>query len=188
MPVFLATSLRSLRSISNPALAPWSPSTGPSFYAALERFLRYGPVGAKKCNIDEEDEPAEYRRNMEEFEGRGMLIDTLVLGFQSAELELAFPPEGVTYEHWRSRHWGGDRRGQSETSQTSSSDTMHPEWLCQYLRDWIGGHPHMSYHTSEYRQPLYEHIGAIRMLVDGQLYCEYDIAALASSPTVYRSR
>lgn len=148
-----------------------------SFYAALERFLRYGPVGDKKCNTDEEDEPVEYRRNMEEFEGCGMLIDTLVLDFQSAELELAFPPEDVTYEHWRSRHWGGDYRDQSETSQTLSSYTTRPEWLCQYLQDWIGGLLHMSYHTSEYGQPLYEHIGAIRMLVDGQLRCEFDLAA-----------
>ncbi|GAQ09777.1 hypothetical protein ALT_7098 [Aspergillus lentulus] len=146
-----------------------------SFYAALERFLRYGPVGEKRRK--EEDESSEYRRTTQEFEDRGMLIDTLVLDFQSAELELAFPPEDVTYKHWSARHWGLDRRDQSEISETLSSYTTRPEWLCEYLQGWIGGLLHMSYHTSQYGQPLYEHIGTIRMLVDGQLHHEFDLAA-----------
>lgn len=35
----------------------------------------------------------------------------------------------------------------------------------------------MNYYTSAYGKPLYEHIGTIRMLVDGQLQCEFDLAA-----------
>jgi hypothetical protein len=146
-----------------------------SFYAALERFLRYGPVGEKKRK--EEDESSEYRRTKQEFEDRGMLIDTLVLDFQSAELELAFPPEDVTYKHWWRRHWGRDRGDQSEISETLSSYTTRPEWLCEYLQGWICGLLHMSYHTSKFGQPIYEHIGTIRMLVDGQLHYEFDLAA-----------
>ncbi|RLL95785.1 hypothetical protein CFD26_103904 [Aspergillus turcosus] len=146
-----------------------------SFYAALERFLRYGPVGEKRRK--EEDESSEYRRPTQEFEDRGMLIDTLVLDFQSAELELAFPPEDVTYKHWWGRHWGRDWRDQSEISETLSSYTTRPEWLCEYLRVWIGGLLHMGYHTSAFGKPIYEHIGTIRMLVDGQLHYEFDLAA-----------
>ncbi|KAJ5703248.1 hypothetical protein N7488_010796 [Penicillium malachiteum] len=145
-----------------------------SFYAALERFLRYGPVGEKRHK--EEDESSDCRRNTEEFADRGILIDTLVLDFQSAEPELAFPPEAVTYKHWSWRHWGRDRRDQSETSEALSSYTTRPEWLCEYLQGWIGGLLHMSYHTSEFGQPLYEHIGTIRMLVDGKLHYEFDLA------------
>lgn len=146
-----------------------------SFYAALERFLRYGPVGEKRRK--EEDKSSDYCRNTQEFEDHGMLIDALVLDFQSAELELAFPPEDVTYKHWSGRHWGSDRRDQSEVSETLSSYTTRPEWLCEYLQGWIGDLLHMSWHYSKYGQPLYEHIGTIRMLVDGQLHYEFDLAA-----------
>lgn len=146
-----------------------------SFYAALERFLRYGPVGRK--GHKEEDVPPGPFRNTKEFADRGILVDTLVLDFQSAELELAFPPEAVTYRNWLMRHMGVDRGVPSETSRTLSSYTTRPEWLCEYLRGWISNILHMSYHTSAYGQPLYERIGTIRMLVDGQLHCEFDLAA-----------
>ncbi|KAJ5116344.1 hypothetical protein N7456_000692 [Penicillium angulare] len=145
-----------------------------SFYAALERFLRYGPVGKK--GHKEEVESSGYSRNMKEFADRGILVETLVLDFQSAELELAFPPEDVTYMDWWGRHWGRDRGDESERSETLSSYTTRPEWLCKYMSYWIRDLLHMSYHTSEYGKPLYEHIGIIRMLVDGQLHCEFDLA------------
>lgn len=150
-----------------------------SFYAALERFLRYGPVGLKKRK--EESKPSEYPGNTEEFENRGMLIDTLVLDFQSAELELSFPPEDVTYKQYWERHWGRDQGDRGETSETLSSHTTRPEWLCEYLKGWIDDLLDMDYHTSEFGQPLYEHIGTIRMLVDGQLSYEFDLAAWLAS-------
>lgn len=146
-----------------------------SFYAALERFLRYGPVGAKKGK--EEAESSQYPRETKEFEDRGILIDTLVLDFQSAELELFFPPKDVTYKHWSGRHWGRDRGDQSETPETLSSYKTRPEWLCEYLETWVSGLLYMGYHTSEFGKPLYERIGTIRMLVDGQSYGEFDLAA-----------
>ncbi|KUM56115.1 hypothetical protein ACN42_g11111 [Penicillium freii] len=145
------------------------------FYAALERFFRYGPVGKKKRK--REDKSSKYPRNTKEFEDWGMLIDTLVLDFQSAELELSFPPEDVTYRQWSDRHWGLDQEDRSEASETLSSYKTRPEWLCEYLMAWISGLLSMSYHTSQFGQPLYEHIGTIRMLVDGQLNHEFDLAA-----------
>lgn len=106
-----------------------------------------------------------------------MLIDTLVLDFQSAELELSFPPEDVTYRQWSDRHWGLDQEDRSEASETLSSYKTRPEWLCEYLMAWISGLLSMSYYTSKFGQPLYEHIEMIRMLVDGQLNHEFDLAA-----------
>ncbi|KGO67446.1 hypothetical protein PEX1_024970 [Penicillium expansum] len=146
-----------------------------SFYAALERFLRYGPVGEKKHKA--EDQSSGYPRNTKEFEDREMVIDTLVLDFQSAEMELSFPPEDVTYKIWSERHWGLDRGDRSEASEALSSHKTRPEWLCEYLEAWISGLLYMSYHTSEFGEPLYERVGTIRMLVDGQLYREFDLAA-----------
>lgn len=146
-----------------------------SFYAALERFLRYGPVGEKRRK--EKDRISENGRNMQQFEDRGMLIDTLVLDFQSAELEFAFPPENVTYEHWSNRHCGGEKFDRSEIPGLLASYTTRPEWLCRYIQDWIRHLLDMNYCTASYGQPLYEHIGTIRMLVDGQLEYEFDLAA-----------
>ncbi|PTU20629.1 hypothetical protein P175DRAFT_0531969 [Aspergillus ochraceoroseus IBT 24754] len=135
-----------------------------SFYAALERFLRYGPVG--------------YRKDLQEFEGRNMLIDTLVMDFQSADLELTFPPDNVTFRHWSDRHNGSDRwRNSGEISKTLSSYKPRPEWLCNYLHGWIDSLLTMSYHVSLFGMPLYEHIGSIQMLVDGRRQFEIDLAS-----------
>lgn len=146
-----------------------------SFYAALERFLRYGPVAEKRSK--EKDNSQKSRWNIQEFEDRGMLIDTLVLDFQSAELELAFPPENITYDHWSSRHRGSDKFDRSEIHRILSTYTTRPEWLCRYMQDWICHLLGMDYCTSRYGQPLYERIGTIQMLVDGQLEYEFDLAA-----------
>lgn len=151
-----------------------------SFYAALERFLRYGPVGEKKREGEEPDAESSAHRcrdDTEDFQDRGVAIKTLVLDFQSAELELSFPPEDVSYKHWRWWHCGRDMRSPSAGLEPLSSYKTRPQWLCQYLRMEIGGLLKMSYHTARYGQPLYEHIGTIRMLVDGQLVDELDLAA-----------
>lgn len=144
-----------------------------SFYSALEQLLRDGAAARKS----HKDGPHSGLSNAKDFADRGILIDTLVLDFQSAELDLAFPPESVTYTHWTKRHLGRDHRDQSETSETLSSYTTRPEWLCERLQGWINSLLHMGYHTSRWGSPLYERIGTIRMLVDGQLHCEFDLAA-----------
>lgn len=153
-----------------------------SFYAALERFLRYGPVGEQKREGEEESKPFGYswRPNIQEFEDRGILIDTLILDFSSAERELRFPPEDIEYNHWLWRHWGRDRlpRDQGVVPENLSSYTSRPEWLCEYLRGWLSGLLAMSFHTFSCGMPLYERIGTIRMLVDGEVHCEFDLAAL----------
>ncbi|PYH86692.1 hypothetical protein BO82DRAFT_349866 [Aspergillus uvarum CBS 121591] len=140
-----------------------------SFYAALERFLRYGPVGEKKRKGEEAD--------TKNFQDRGIAIETLVLDFRSAELELAFPPEDVSYKHWWFWHCGRDIRSRNAGLEPLSSYKTRPEWLCKYLKQEIGGLLHMSYYTARYGELLYEHIGTIRMLVDGQLVHEFDLAA-----------
>ncbi|KAJ6103178.1 hypothetical protein N7486_005605 [Penicillium sp. IBT 16267x] len=82
-----------------------------TFYAALERFLRYGPVGEKRHSLNVEDEPPYSRLDVEEFKDRGIMVDTLVLDFRSAELNLSFPPDDVTYRTWCFWHTGRYRDG-----------------------------------------------------------------------------
>lgn len=106
-----------------------------TFYAALERFLRYGPVGEKRHSGKEEDESSRYfGRDVEEFKDRGIIVDTLILDFLSAEEELSFPPHDATYQTWWFRHSGRDRFVRSELSETLSCYTPRPEWQCQYLQ------------------------------------------------------
>ena len=45
------------------------------------------------------------------------------------------------------------------------------------MQGWIRHLLAMDYYTSKYGQPLYERIGTIQMLVDGQLEYEFDLAA-----------
>ena len=126
---------------------------------------------------DAESSAHRCRDDTEDFQDRGVAIETLVLDFQSAELELSFPPEDVSYKHWRWWHCGRDMRSPSAGLEPLSSYKTRPQWLCQYLRMEIGGLLQLGYHTARYGQPLYEHIGTIRMLVDGQLVDELDLAA-----------
>lgn len=157
-----------------------------AFYAALERFLRYGPVGEKKHSGEGEDGPSKYSgRDVEEFKDRRIIIDTLVLDFQSAEPELSFPPHDATYRTWWFRHMGHDRHARSELSESLSCYTPRPEWQCQYLLDWISN---LLNYQLDYGQPLHDHIGTIRMLVDSQPHYEFDIADMAASRDSTSSR
>lgn len=109
-----------------------------------------------------------------------MLIDTLVIDFQSADLELTFPPNNVTFKHWMHRHNGFDRfpsRYSGEISETLSSYKPRPEWLCEYLHQRVIGLLSMGYHVSSFGMPLYDHIGTIQMLVDGRLQFEIDLSS-----------
>ncbi|KAJ5952847.1 uncharacterized protein N7479_011260 [Penicillium vulpinum] len=56
------------------------------FYALLERFLRYGPVGVKKGK--------KMRRNVwnPSYEDREISVENLVLEFRSAQTGPPFPP------------------------------------------------------------------------------------------------
>jgi hypothetical protein len=90
---------------------------------------------------------------LEKFEDRSMLIATLVMDFRSADLELTFPPNNVTFRHLMHRHNGLDRfpsRYSGEISETMSSYKPRPEWLYEYLHQWINGLLSMGYVGSEY--------------------------------------
>lgn len=143
-----------------------------SFYALLERFLRYGPVGEKRGK-----EPQRYRsgdiRENAEYDDRDVVVDTLVLNFESAEPVLSFPPDGVGYEQWsgwlRAPHW-------TRSTVELSDYTSRPEWcaadLVREIKDIVG----MSYHTALYGMILYEQIGRIQIRVNGELTEEIDLA------------
>lgn len=142
-----------------------------SFYALLERFLRYGPVGEKKGK-----KPGTgYFRDNPEYDDREVVIDTLVLDFESAERVLSFPPAQVGYNRWSGwLHVRAPR--QSRGSLQLSDYTTRPEWCAAHLMGEITAILDMDYHTALYGMILYEQIGRIQIRVNGEVTEELDIA------------
>lgn len=53
---------------------------------------------------------------------------------------------------------------------------VHPKMLMKLLRQFLGYLLGMSYHQAEYGAILYERIGKIRMILDGEVLQEFDLA------------
>ncbi|KAJ5156180.1 hypothetical protein N7492_008983 [Penicillium capsulatum] len=148
-----------------------------SFYALLERFLRYGPVDEKKdknppCANPEND--GWVGRQNSTFEDRDMAIGALVVDIQSAETELPFPPADVDYQRWSDRHFGFDRNHSHDGHENGALDELlpyraRPEWLAKYLQSYLSSLLSMSYNEAEYAIFIYERIGVIRFVVDGEV-------------------
>ncbi|KAJ5497416.1 hypothetical protein N7463_009403 [Penicillium fimorum] len=138
-----------------------------SFYAVLERFLRYGPVGAKKGRKSNYGNPS--------YENRHISVENLILDFHSAETELPYPPGDVEYSAWVNKHHGSVWDTDGEVDQALAYKTR-PEWLLRFLKEWLRYITDMSYHAAMYGACIYEKIGAISMLVDGQLWNTTDLA------------
>ncbi|KAJ5826043.1 hypothetical protein N7474_003181 [Penicillium riverlandense] len=145
-----------------------------SFYALLERFLRYGPVDEKKEKCER---PTPSSRSLN-FEDHDVTVKGLVLDFKSAEPELSFPPDGVTYRRWLSWNSARDSSGKGIKLEQY---TTRPEWLAEFLLSEIRSLLRMGYHTALYGKILYERIGTIRILVDGDLKHEVDLAGELAS-------
>ncbi|KAH8703245.1 hypothetical protein BGW36DRAFT_403685 [Talaromyces proteolyticus] len=149
-----------------------------SFYALLERFLRYGPVGEKK---ETSGRPKPQFRNLT-FDDYDVTVKLLVLNFKSAEPELSFPPDTVTYQEWISHHFTHFlTRNRFQTDIDLERYTTRPEWPSTFLVSEIHSILCMSYHTAFYGKELYERIGTIRILVDGDLKHEFDLASMLAS-------
>ncbi|OGM41681.1 hypothetical protein ABOM_009960 [Aspergillus bombycis] len=138
-----------------------------SFYALLERFIRYGPVDEKTSR---KEAPMDVDRDV--------TVKTLVLDFQSAESELSFPPDEVDYRWWWRRQYRQDPRPGTEAGVNFelSDHKTRPEWFAKYLSGHIYALLGMTYHTAEYGKILYERIGAIKVLVNGERNAEIDLA------------
>ncbi|KAJ5818205.1 hypothetical protein N7474_003796 [Penicillium riverlandense] len=154
-----------------------------SFYALLERFLRYGPVGEKKGKrndsgnlISDQIELNLFQRGNLNFDDRDITVEILTLDFQSAEPMLPFPPDNIGYGAWQGQHHAFDlifdeTNGPSELEQYRT----RPEWLAKYLLLEIHALLTMSYHFASYGKMLYERIGTIR-IVSPEGVTEIDLA------------
>ncbi|KAL4877874.1 hypothetical protein BJY04DRAFT_197007 [Aspergillus karnatakaensis] len=135
-----------------------------SFYALLERFLRYGPVDAKRSHAKGVGKRTAY-------EDRHVKLKTLTLDVTSAEELLPFPPADIDYRLWHRLHRSVLRKDDRELY------TARPEWAAEYLCNQIGALLRVGY-GERYVRFMYEGIGAIRVFVEGEMYREWDLRAL----------
>ncbi|KAJ5506794.1 hypothetical protein N7453_005751 [Penicillium expansum] len=87
------------------------------------------------------------------------------------------PPDDLGFKEWTNKHWG-ERWPIDEPEQEDKSLAYktRPEWLLEYLKDWLEDVTAMGYHTSQYGAFIYKRIGTISMLVDGKLETTFDLA------------
>ncbi|KAJ5849704.1 hypothetical protein N7455_009560 [Penicillium solitum] len=148
-----------------------------SFYAILERFLRYGSVGAKKERTNEWGHVCPYGN-------RKICVENLILDFHSAETVLPYPPDNLGYRAWADKHGGGGKPiNEQEEEDESLAYKTRPEWLLYYLQDWLEFITDMSYNEAEYGGAIYKRIGTISMLVDGRLKTTIDLAGILARLT-----
>lgn len=151
------------RSDSGPYILKWC------FYAILERFLIYGPLSHRgKAKAGEES--------------RTVFLNTLVIDITAHpdETYRLASPELRDQDHWR---WLCEQvRRRPDQLEYNLADVMpRPEWVASHLSTAIGSLLRMGYHELYFGGILYEHIGAIRILVEGTVFKTFDLAESLAS-------
>lgn len=139
------------------------------FYALLERFLVLGPVN--QLPPTNAHGPARQRQS-----DRRFFAHTLTLNVESAaDDNHPLPPPEVNYDTYRkyTRNTGNRTR---KLSTDLSTYAVRPEWFARVLCSEISNLLGMHYYTLYLGGILYEHIGVIRVLVDGNFHQEFDLA------------
>ncbi|KAL3476004.1 hypothetical protein BJX99DRAFT_270814 [Aspergillus californicus] len=145
------------------------------FLALLERFLRYGPVGQKK---GADGQAIIVRDGTGPIVDRGIKVDTLVLDFSSGEDKLQrgeFPPEEISYRDW---HWYRMGHGMRKHDLKLEEYKTRPEWLAELLANEIHGILHFGRDREGFAKLVYSRLRVVRMLVDGELFRQFNIAGL----------
>lgn len=140
------------------------------FYALLERFLIRGPIN-QLPNTTPDNSTTERKSE------RRFFMHILNLNIESAaDDKHPLPPPEITekdYTEYCSIH--RSRRIRTPYSDLSAY-AVRPEWFARSLCNELLYVLRMSYHTLYLGDILYEHIGVIRVLVDGRVYEEFNLA------------
>lgn len=141
------------------------------FYTLLERFLVLGPVN----QLPDDDGPGRERRSERRFFARTL---TLNIESHADETKYPLPPPDITYGTYREYRQLPRIYRRRKPPIDLSGYAVRPEWFARTLCSEIRYMLVMSYATLYLGGILYEHIGAIRVLVDGEIYEEFDLAAM----------
>lgn len=101
----------------------------------------------------------------------GFKMNVKYMDFSIKRLELnVLTPEGPVLPKDSKRHES------RPVEDATANHVMHPEYLAEYITRDIRRLLGMSYHFASYGGILYERIGEIVIMVDGEMYREWDLA------------
>lgn len=154
------------------------------FYIILERILCHGPVGGEICDQKSPYSPCDPLRKTyteTKFKDRNIAVRTLVINVTSAETNVPFPPQihpppernGHIEEEWYS-DWAENHTLNS--NHELGEFATRPGWLAQDLVVNFQSLISMGFSVAEYGRIIYERIGRIQILVNGEVLHEFDLS------------
>jgi hypothetical protein len=120
-----------------------------SFWNLIERFLKVGPVGRRMRKND-----------------RRISLKELVIDVHSPDPVYKILP----MDH------SGQFRAQAYRENNGPDYLMNPEYILQHILGDIRGALAMGNATASYGSLVYERVGSIKVLMDGELHKEWDLA------------
>jgi hypothetical protein len=125
----------------------------PALYSLINRGVKVGPVGRRTRPND-----------------KNISVRELVIDVQPHDVSIIKIPAGEHCAHGESKQY-------IRENGSSGSRLLHgPEFILNVVLGNIGILLKMSYHTASWGGLLYERIGKIKVLLDGELRKEWDLA------------
>lgn len=121
-------------------------------YSLLERFLRVGPKGTQAKEHDE-----------------FVSIKLLELDVRTPNV----PPEMIAPKDVVRIDLLEDLR-----KKTGIDYVMHSDYIANFIRSEINSLLYMGYHTAQFGGILFERVGTVRLVLDGEVLDEWDLAKL----------
>ncbi|KAJ5984523.1 hypothetical protein N7481_006622 [Penicillium waksmanii] len=149
-----------------------------SFYRLLERFLLYGAVGELEdlktqgngSSLSSTSLSKTYPETT--FEDRDVTVQTLVIDVTSAARGFQIPPDDPD-NIWNLR-WFHQHRG--EIYDGLDGYATRPEWVAGTLARKFSQLLSMTYHTAQHGKFMYERVGRIHLLVNGEVRWEFNLS------------
>ena len=137
-----------------------------TLFIFLDRFLHYGPAGL-------------WQRK----------TATSIVSLKELDMNFNFPDHPEDLVSSRDVYLSGFcQKSLFELRRRDGKNyTMHPEVWLEFVSSSIGSLLAMSYHTGSFGAILYERIGKIRVLFNGEIRREWDLAILLSEMKFYDS-
>jgi len=151
------------------------------FYNFLRHFANFGP-----CSFIATKEAPDSQR-------RHVTVQTLNLNFVNDRPEAVHADDSEAHADWRERQrWGAGRRprrrngAEADEEPEKADKAIHPRYLANGVINELRFLSRMGYHGASYGGFIFEHIGTVNVLFDGEAIDTIDygatLAKLAATP------
>jgi hypothetical protein len=146
------------------------------FYALLHHILKFGcqTPGPNYNRTWTGSGDTEIRRD-----DHGFLIRNLSISFSTTATEDELATEG------NRRDWFSVRSFWDSTTDNRHTETivMRPKWFAEYVFSFFQSLLSMSYHMAEYGSRLYQWVGVVTLIAEGEIIGRFDLGeGLPRSP------